>query len=59
VVLKLIAEGFKNKEIAAHLYISPKTVDRHRSNVMQKLNLHTVSELTSFAIENGLVSLEK
>ena len=54
-VLKLVAEGYTSKEIAEFLCISPKTVERHRSNIMGKLDLHNVSELTSFAIEQGLV----
>ncbi|HCY87130.1 MAG TPA: DNA-binding response regulator [Desulfobacteraceae bacterium] len=54
-VLKLVAEGYTSKEIAEFLYISPKTVERHRSNIMNKLDLHNVSELTSFAIDKGLV----
>ncbi|THB78458.1 MAG: DNA-binding response regulator [Desulfobacteraceae bacterium] len=54
-VLKLVAEGYSSKEIAELLYISPKTVERHRSNIMNKLDLHNVSELTLFAIDKGLV----
>ncbi|NWH03537.1 response regulator transcription factor [Desulfobacter latus] len=54
-VLKLVAEGYTSKEAAGFLYISPKTVERHRSNIMNKLDLHNVSELTAFAIEKGLV----
>ena len=54
-ILKLIAEGYKNKEIADHLYISVKTVERHRANLMQKLDLHNVQGLTALAIEKGLV----
>jgi two-component system response regulator NreC len=54
-VLKLIAEGSKNKEIADYLCISIKTVEKHRSNLMKKLDLHNVAELTSFALEKGLV----
>lgn len=54
-VLKLVAEGYTSKEIAGFLYISPKTVERHRSNIMNKLDRHNVSELTSFAIDRGLV----
>jgi len=54
-VLKLIAEGGRNKEIANYLCISVKTVEKHRSNLMKKLNLHNVAELTSFALEKGLV----
>jgi len=54
-VLKLIAEGQRNKEIAEYLSISPKTVEKHRGNLMRKLNLHDVSSLTTYAIKNGLV----
>jgi DNA-binding NarL/FixJ family response regulator len=57
-ILKLIAEGYKNKKIADELCISPKTVEKHRSNLMEKLNLHNVQALTAFAIERGLVSRE-
>ena len=55
-VLKLIAEGYKNKEIADYLYISIKTVEKHRANLMNKLNLHTASALTAFAMGKGLVT---
>jgi DNA-binding NarL/FixJ family response regulator len=55
-ILKLVAEGRKNKEIASYLSISPKTVEKHRANLMRKLDLHSASALTAFAIENGLVS---
>ena len=54
-ILKLIAEGYKNKEIADTLCISQKTVEKHRTNLMTKLDLHNVAALTSFAIEKGLV----
>lgn len=55
-VLKLIAEGHKNKEIADYLHISVKTVEKHRANIMEKLDLHNVSDLTAYAIEKGLVT---
>ena len=55
-VLKLIAEGHKNKEVADYLYISLKTVEKHRANLMKKLDLHNAAELTAFAMEKGLVS---
>jgi len=55
-VLKLIAEGYRNKEIADYLCISSKTVEKHRANLMKKLDLHNVSALTAFAMERGLVS---
>jgi DNA-binding NarL/FixJ family response regulator len=55
-VLKLIAEGYKNKEIADYLYISAKTVEKHRANLMKKLDLHNTSALTAYAMEKGLVT---
>ena len=55
-VLKLIAEGHKNKEIADILCISVKTVEKHRANIMEKLDLHNVSDLTAYAIERGIVT---
>lgn len=54
-VVKLIAEGYKNKEIADILCISVKTAEKHRSNLMKKLGLHTVSALTTLAMEKGLI----
>ncbi len=54
-ILKMVAEGYKNKDIADHLYISPKTVEKHRANLMRKLNLHSATELTVFAMEKGLL----
>jgi DNA-binding NarL/FixJ family response regulator len=54
-ILKLIAEGYKNKEIADLLCISAKTVEKHRANLMQKLGLHSASALTAFALERGLI----
>jgi len=56
-VLTYIAEGFTNREIAEALVISVKTVDRHRENIMQKLNLHNRVELVKYAIERGLISV--
>jgi two-component system response regulator NreC len=53
-VIKLIAEGKRTKEIAAYLSLSPKTVEKHRTNLMRKLDLHSVSEVTVYAIQNGL-----
>jgi DNA-binding NarL/FixJ family response regulator len=55
-VLKLVAEGMPNKKIALYLSISIKTVEKHRANLMKKLNLHNASALTSYAIENGLMT---
>jgi len=55
-ILKLVGEGHKNKEIADYLCISAKTVEKHRSNIMEKLDLHTASALTAYAIKKGLVT---
>ena len=55
-VLKLIAEGNKNREIADFLCVSIKTVEKHRSNVMKKLDLHNAAGLTAFAMQKGLVN---
>jgi len=52
----VIAEGYRNKEIADYLCISVKTVEKHRANLMEKLDLHNVQALTAFAFEKGLVS---
>jgi two-component system response regulator NreC len=54
-VLKLIAEGYKSKDIGEFLHISDKTVAKHRSNIMNKLDLHSASELTAYAMKRGLV----
>jgi two-component system, NarL family, response regulator NreC len=56
-VLQLIAEGRSTKAIADTLHISVKTVETHRKNIMEKADLHTVAELTKFAIRHGLTSL--
>jgi DNA-binding NarL/FixJ family response regulator len=58
-VLKLIAEGYKNRQIADLLGISVKTVERHRANLMKKLDLHSGAALTAFALEKGLVCSEQ
>jgi DNA-binding NarL/FixJ family response regulator len=55
-VLKLIAEGRRNRDIAEYLFVSVKTVEKHRANLMGKLNLHNTAALTSFAIQNTLVT---
>ena len=58
-VLILIAEGLSNGEIADKLVISIKTVDRHRENIMRKLNMHNRIELVKYAIRTGLIELEE
>ncbi|MBU3927126.1 MAG: response regulator transcription factor [Bacteroidetes bacterium] len=54
-ILKLIAEGFTNKEIGEQLFISHRTVDTHRTNLMKKLNINNVAGLISFAIKNDII----
>ena len=54
-VLKLVGESYSSGEIGEMLNISPKTVDKHRSNILNKLNLHSASALTAYAVGKGLV----
>jgi DNA-binding NarL/FixJ family response regulator len=56
-ILQMVAEGHSSGQIASTLHISIRTVDAHRSNVMQKLSIHSIASLTKFAIANGLTSL--
>lgn len=56
-VLQLIAEGNSSKEIGELLFLSPKTVDVHRTNIMHKLNLFNIPDLTKYAIKEGIISL--
>ena len=57
-VLQMIAEGKSTKQIALKLHISVKTVETHRRQIMNKLNIFSVAELTKYAIRKGLTSLE-
>lgn len=57
-ILQLIAEGKSSKEIAEILFLSSKTVDSHRKNIMDKLELYTIPDLTKYAIKTGLTSLD-
>ena len=57
-ILQLLAEGRSSKEIAAHIGVSVKTVETHRRNMMQKLNMRSVAELTKYAIREGLISVD-
>jgi DNA-binding NarL/FixJ family response regulator len=54
-ILKLVAEGYKNKDIADLLCISVATISKHRDNIMKKLDLHSAAALTAYAIETGVV----
>lgn len=56
-VLQLIAEGHATREIAERLHVSVKTVATHRANIMDKLGIHGVAELTKYAIRQGIVSI--
>ena len=58
-VTKLIADGLTNQEIGDHLGISVKTVDRHRENIMHKLDVHSRIDLVKFAIREGLINLDE
>ena len=57
-ILQILAEGKNTKQIALALHISTKTVDTHRRHIMRKLDLHSLPELTKYAIRRGLSSLE-
>jgi DNA-binding NarL/FixJ family response regulator len=54
-VLKMLGEGYQNKEISSMLNISIKTVEKHRANIMGKLDLHNATSLTNYACNIGLV----
>lgn len=56
-VVQLLAEGKSSKEVATHLDLSVKTAETHRSNIMRKLNLHSVSELVLYAVKNNVVQV--
>ncbi len=58
-VLQLISEGHSAREIARRLHLSVKTIETHRRQMMEKLEIHSVADLTKFAIREGLTSLEK
>jgi two-component system NarL family response regulator len=57
-VIQLLSEGYSSPEIARHLHIAPATVEVHRRNIMKKLDLHSVAELTKYAVREGLTSPE-
>jgi two-component system response regulator NreC len=57
-ILKLVAEGYTNREIAENLFISVKTVETHKSNIMEKLNLHKRAELVRYAIRKGILQVD-
>ena len=57
-VLQLVAEGCTTREIAADLHVSVKTIESHRQNIMDKLEIRSIAELTKYAIREGLTSLD-
>ena len=57
-VVQLLAEGKSTKEVAAMLNLSTKTAETHRSNIMRKLNIHSVSELVLYAVRNNIVQVQ-
>ena len=56
-ILRLIAQGSQNKQIAEALFISPRTVETHRAKIMQKLNFQTATELVHFAVRRDIITL--
>ena len=58
-ILKLIAEGRTNKEIAEMLFLSIKTIQAHRANLMRKLGMHDRTELVKYAIRKGIIGLDE
>jgi len=56
-ILRLIAQGSQNKQIAETLFISPRTVETHRASIMQKLNFQTATELVHFAVRRDIITL--
>jgi two-component system response regulator NreC len=56
-VLKLVAEGHTTQEIAAMLVLSPKTVERHKTNLMAKLDIHNRTELIKYALRKGIITV--
>jgi DNA-binding NarL/FixJ family response regulator len=56
-VVQLLAEGKSTKEVASHLGLSVKTAETHRSNIMRKLGLHSVSELVLYAVRNNIIQV--
>jgi DNA-binding NarL/FixJ family response regulator len=57
-VLQLLAEGKSNKEVATFLNLSPHTVETHRTNLMQKLNLHNTAEIVLYAVRKGIITVQ-
>jgi len=58
-IVRLVADGYKNREVAEKLQISVKTVETHRANIMNKLALRNLAELIRYAIQKGLVKIDR
>jgi DNA-binding NarL/FixJ family response regulator len=58
-VLRLVVEGLSAKEIGERLFISPKTVENHRTNIMNKLDIHSTMELVRYAAKLGLIDVDQ
>lgn len=58
-ILKLVAEGMTNQEISEKLFISPRTVDSHRTNIMKKVNIHDIALLVRYAVDHGIIEGKK
>jgi DNA-binding NarL/FixJ family response regulator len=56
-VIQLLAEGKTSKEVAVALNLSVKTAETHRTNLMRKLDLHSIADLTRYAVRNGIVQV--
>ncbi|MGD2151106.1 MAG: response regulator transcription factor [Desulfobacterales bacterium] len=57
-IMVLLAQGLSNKQIAEKLFISPKTVENHRSNILRKLNIHSTIELVRYAARLGIIDVD-
>jgi DNA-binding NarL/FixJ family response regulator len=57
-IMRMLADGFSSKKIAKELFISPKTVENHRTNIMNKLDLHSITELVRYAAKLGLIDVD-
>lgn len=57
-LLKLLAQGYNNKQIASKMFLSPRTVEKYRTTIMQKLELHSVAEMIRYAIVHHLTDLK-
>jgi len=57
-IMRMLADGLSSKKIAKELFISPKTVENHRTNIMNKLDLHSITELVRYAAKLGLIDVD-